>query len=439
MSDDTTEIEAERCIIGMLLRNPEYLDRLELRNEDFRDGKHRRYLSAIRARDSATKSLDDVGIAADVGCNPADVRAMRAAGGGGISDFTEYSRIVRRGAIRRNLDTALSRASSALSNGADPDKILDGLNKYLQGQVERAFSDDAISGQEALAKRIDYLVELRKRKEAGENIRTGVTTGLTRLDTYTGGLPFGVVTVEGARPKIGKSSFALQCARACAASGDHVHYFPIEDSIVNTQDRLLSQETGITAPQLRSLKFSLADVERLRRAQSNLAPALSNIAWEEAPGATGDDIVNMIRRHARKHKTKLAVVDYLQIIKAGRKQDEITKINDTLRALLGVAKEFNMAVLALSQLGRKLEERGAEHYARTGEYDGYYPQVADFKWSGAIEEICKMALLLHRPAFYDDELTDDEMLIQVALNNFGEGGEWFKFVWDGPHTRIINK
>ena len=281
---------------------------------------------------------------------------------------------------------------------------------------------------------------MKRRKDAGEDVRLGVPTGLTALDSYIGGLPFGLVTVEGARPKIGKSSFALQVAEYVASKGDHVHYFPLEDKVSNTVDRLISKETGIPSQNLRSLRFSSEDSARILRAQISLAPTLSNIHFDDSAGLRGSDIALKARRHAKKHKTSLLVVDYLQLLAPSKgDKDDNTKINTALRQLADVAKECNMAVLALSQLSRKVEDRGQEHLNRTGEYSGYTPQPSDFKWSGAIEEICKLAFLLHRPAFYDKSLDDDEMHICPALNNFGEGGKWFNFQWDGPRTRILNK
>ena len=434
---DSAEREAAIRVIATLIDKPELLPKVQLEQSDFHDPLLGRCFDAIRQRDSRAETIDSVTLAADVGCSVETLGQLSGDGGAGVDALSSYSRIVGKGAVRRKLQSALAKCNSAIRGGEDPEKVLEGLTKWLTKRGgERGTT--TVLGSVAFNNRVQQLIELKKRRDAGEDVRTGVMTGLSQIDSYTGGLPFGVVTCVGARPKIGKSSFSLQVALTCAKTDD-VLYFPIEDAVQNTQDRILAQATGIPAEKLRNLKFETKDIDRLERAQSHLSPLLSRILWEEAPGWNGTDIVAYARKVIRNSKIKLLVVDYLQVIKVGPGEDEITKINNILGGLLGIAKEYGIAVLVLSQLGRKLEDRGQELFARTGEYDGYVPQVADFKWSGSIEEVCKMALLLHRPGFYDQSLPDNEMHIQVALNNFGAGGKWITHGWDGPNNRILSR
>ncbi|HCN84951.1 MAG TPA: replicative DNA helicase, partial [Sphingobacteriaceae bacterium] len=106
------------------------------------------------------------------------------------------------------------------------------------------------------------------------------------------------------------------------------------------------------------------------------------------------------RRLKAQQDVQLIIVDYLQLMhgkgdnKSGNREQEIGSIS---RALKSVAKELNVAVIALSQLSRAVENR-PEGSKR--------PQLSDLRESGSIEQDADMVLFLYRPEYYG--LTEDE-------------------------------
>jgi len=245
---------------------------------------------------------------------------------------------------------------------------------------------------------------------------------------------------------MGKSSFSLQTALGAANEQEPVLYFPLEDRTVNTMHRLIARETGISAQELRSLRFKTEDLERIKRARTVLAPLLAHIKFDDDAGLTAKEIGRRIRRYhsellAQGKQLGLVVVDYIQLIKPAYGEDENVSITNSMRELQACAKECGCAILVISQLNdRKITGRGDEIFKATQEYYGYKPEFSDFKWSSSIEEFSKLVLLFHRPAFFDKGKVDDEFQIIVALSNFGEsGGKVLPYMWEGRLTKILNK
>jgi replicative DNA helicase len=113
------------------------------------------------------------------------------------------------------------------------------------------------------------------------------------------------------------------------------------------------------------------------------------------------------RRLKNKHNIGMIIIDYLQLMSGSNdrnsnREQEISKIS---RDLKGLAKELQVPIIALSQLSREVEKRGAK--------DGNkIPQLSDLRESGAIEQDADMVMFLYRPEYYD-----------ITANEFGESNK----------------
>ena len=433
------ETYAAMQIISIMAQNPELIPKVNLVPSDFYDPIIREVYSYLR---------ESVGR----GSLPSVVDCARAV----YTDFENLQRLfesdcdsaklpsyiftVVNGSLTRRIRERISKSSTSLANsGADAEVILEDFIRELT--TCRKEEKSGVSTIALMDAEIAKIASLKERKDRGEQVRLGVATGLSRLDSYIGGLTRGIVTAGGAVTKMGKSSFSLQCAIGAAMSGEDVLYFPLEDKVDNTLHRFIARETGITAQELRSLNFDSSGMSRIRRAQEVLKPILDRITFDDSAGITSEEIGRRIRRWAISHpKGGLVVVDYLQLIRPGRGEDENVSIINTMRELSAAAKDTGLAVLAMSQLNdRKVTDRGNNIFQATGEYYGFKPEFSDFKWSSAIEECSKLVLLFHRPAFFNKDITDDEFQIIVALSNFGESGKTLPYSWNGKLTKIENK
>ncbi len=245
-----------------------------------------------------------------------------------------------------------------------------------------------------------------------------VMTGLADLDALTGGMVLGELTVVGARPAMGKTTFAMELAVNAARNGHGVCVFSLEMSADRLAERMLSAQLsrrGLRVPyrDLRGRRAASLD----RRIDDEIISAqdeISNlpISISERAGLTPVDIRSMLlaerrRMEAAGHRLRLVVIDYLGLLRstlaANSKALEIAEIT---RELKETAALMNVAVLLLSQLNRGVESREDKR-----------PGLHDLRDSGAIEQDAAQVLFLFREEYYLEKVATgaDERAVQAQL------------------------
>ena len=230
----------------------------------------------------------------------------------------------------------------------------------------------------------------------------------------TNGFRQGELFILGARPSMGKSALALQCALNIARNNVSVMFLSIEMSAPMVTQRLLSLMTGINSKRLQN---KVMDEYERRQISSARADLLSTNMFITADNRID---VHKIRAKAtrlkREHNLQIIFVDYLQMIEA--KGDNRTReIGVISRGLKSIAKELNVCVVALSSLSRAVEKR-----------DDKRPMMSDLRESGDLESDADVVAFLYRPMYYADmsqrmDLDTEEAELIVTKNRNGEVGE----------------
>jgi replicative DNA helicase len=233
--------------------------------------------------------------------------------------------------------------------------------------------------------RVEYL-----QQHQGQII--GVPTGLTDLDKLLGGLQRSDMIVMAGRPGMGKTSLALSIAlQAARLHQKRVALFSLEMSDEQLVQRLVSAETGIDSQRLRLGNIKSDEWTTFYQAIRLLSETMVFI--DDTPAISVLELRTKARRLHAEHGLDLLIVDYLQLMRGGtrneNRQQEISLIS---RSLKGIARELNIPVLALSQLSRQVESR---HDKR--------PMLSDLRESGSIEQDADIVLFIYRDDVYNPD------------------------------------
>ena len=222
---------------------------------------------------------------------------------------------------------------------------------------------------------------------------TGVPTGFADLDSLTNGLHPGQMIVIAARPAVGKSTLALDFARAAAIKTQHDHGVlqPGDGPQRDHHAAAVGGGPGAAAARMRTGQMSDDDWARLARRMSEVADAPLFI--DDSPNMSMMEIRAKCRRLKQRHDLKFVIIDYLQLMSSPKRvenrQQEVSEMSRSLKLL---AKELDVPVVALSQLNRGPEQRTDKK-----------PLLSDLRESGSIEQDSDIVILLHREDLYERE------------------------------------
>lgn len=253
-----------------------------------------------------------------------------------------------------------------------------------------------------------------KRKEAAQNgKKTGITTGLTRLDWATSGWQPGQLIILAARPAMGKTAMMLHFAKSAAQAGSSVLIFSLEMNPESLTDRLILSASGINSESYRNGVLTEEEESKVCNAFNDLENL--PITVDRTANISLHQIKARARNHKAKNKCDLILIDYLQLIdmrQQNRTYNREQEISQTSRAAKIMAKELCVPVIILSQLSRKVEERSNKK-----------PLLSDLRESGAIEQDADMVLFIHREEYYSSAAEAGKGEIIVAKQREGRTGE----------------
>jgi replicative DNA helicase len=417
-------LEAERSVLGSCLIDRDSLLIVieSLRTDDFYDPRHRtafEIIASMAEQDCAVDSLtfrEEVkkrGLEDRLGGLPFVAELMDAVTT--TANVEYHVSIVRDKSVHRGLITV----GSDISRMGFSEEI--GIDEALETAEQKVF-EIARTGRSARLKGAREVVssaigEIEKRLAGGLEI-TGVPSGFTDFDKLSGGLQPGSLYILAARPSMGKTAFALNVAQHAALQEDiPVLMFSLEMSAEQIAQRMLAAESEVNLREMfESRRVQNEQWQKLSKAAGRLSK--SPIYIDDSSTLNTLDLRGRCRRFFAKHRAGkgLVVLDYLQLMNVARKienrQQEVSEIS---RALKGIAREFKVPVLALSQLSRDVEKRGGSKK----------PQLSDLRDSGAIEQDADMVIFLYREAYYaqEGETVDPTSEVIVAKNRNGPTGK----------------
>ena len=357
------DVAAEQCVLGgMLLSKDAISDVIEvIRPTDHYRPAHQLIHEAILDLYGRGEPADAITVA-----NELTRRGEIARVGSGVYLHTliasvptaanagYYARIVRERAILRRLVEAGTRiVQFGYAGEADADDLVDRAQAEVYAVTDRRTSEDYQSLSEIMPGALDEIEAIGSRG----GILSGVPTGFSDLDALTNGLHPGQMIVIAARPAVGKSTLALDFARAAAIKHNMATVlFSLEMGRNEITMRLLSAEARVPLSTMRTGQMSDDDWARLARRMSEVADAPLFI--DDSPNMSLMEIRAKCRRLKQRHDLKFVIIDYLQLMSSPKRvENRQQEVSDMSRSLKLLAKELEVPVIALSQLNRGPEQR----------------------------------------------------------------------------------
>ncbi len=393
-------IEAEQATLGALLIDNDSLPQVlqYLRAGDFYKQSHQQIFSAILALSNRNEAIDLITLTGELRTEG----VLKEAGGTQyISELTSfvptsanveyYAKIVHGCSVRRTLlKISAEIVASAYDESRDSRAVIEDAERLIFEITERQKQRGFQPASEIVDATMELLDKVRNKKGSDQNFYTGVPSGFHDLDSMTSGFQDSEFIIVGARPSVGKTALALSFVTHIAVQKHiPVGFFTLEMSGPALIQRLVSQVGKINASKLRSGLLSESDMSHLQNGFAKLYEAPLFI--DDTPNMKLLDLRAQARRMKSKHDIKIIFIDYIGLIEPENKgnlprHEQVAEISRSLKSL---ARELNIPIVCLSQVGRQTE--------------GKAPNLADLRESGSIEQDADVVMFLHRERDPDSE------------------------------------
>lgn len=419
-------IDAEQAVLGGLMLSPDRIETLadKLSEQDFYRKDHRMIWRAVLELTGRGQPCDAVTLG-----DWFDSNGLGDLIGGGsycvelsnntpsAANIGAYAQIIReKSVLRMVIDQATQLVESAYGNESSGVELVDrGITQLMALQKVEARSEFTLRQAMTLA-----FAEAERAKALGGRI-PGIASGLTGLDRILGGWHDSDLVVIGARPAQGKTALLLNFATACSLPSGIIS---AEQPAQQVGARVMSIKSHVPAERMRNGRFDTGDMRKLGIAVEELCDRTCLIYDRSAP--TIADVSRMARKWKQQNGIRVLFVDYIQRIDASQTRssaNKAEKVGEVVRGLKNLARDLEIPVIALAQVGRQAEDR--------------QPGMGDLSDSSEIEKEADQILTLFRPGTADENASDYDAVISVEKNRHGPCGE-VKTAWLAETMRFTD-
>ncbi len=412
-------LEAEQAVLGAVLMDPECINQVAdiLRPEHFYLAEHQSIFTIMMEKLMTSSTIDFVTVLDALksesyfsGEEGKTYLLKLAQMVPSISNIGNYARLVReKFDVRRLIRVSRDITSEAMEPSVDASVLIDSAEQRIFEIRQDRHQDGLVPIREVIASNYEMYNKLTS---AERDLYLGIPTGISALDAITTGLNRSDLIIVGARPGMGKTSFALNLARNVAMQQKRtVAVFNLEMSREQMVNRFLSSEARVSSKKLRTGNLTPDEWTRMAYAASQLGQA--PIYLDETANIT---VPTMKARLRRLKDVGFVVIDYLQLMHSGKRtENRVQEVSEITRSLKIMAKELNIPVLVCAQLARTTEKQS-----------NHRPALADLRESGSIEQDADQVLFLYREEYYRNEKSDPTAVpngtaeVIVAKNRQGE-------------------
>ncbi|MBI4057131.1 MAG: replicative DNA helicase [Elusimicrobia bacterium] len=410
-------VEAEMAVLGSMLIEREAIDRAldVLEPKHFYHDAHRKIFEGISRLYQQNKAVDMVTLTEEL------QKSKDLGNVGGPTYLAEiihkvstaahiqhYADIVlQKGILRELIHAATQIVERSYTEQREATVILDEAEAVILSISQKQAVQGFVQASKIAHEVIENIEALHQKKA----MVTGVPTGFTDLDRVTGGLQKSDLVILAARPSQGKTALALNIAGYAAIEKNiPVAVFSLEMNKQSIVTRFICSQVGANLAEIRRGYFKRDLWPQLTSAGARLESAPLYI--DDTPGLSILDARTRARRLASEIKSQgkdlgLIIIDYLQMMRGAhwRAESREREVAEISRMLKNLARDLNVPVLALSQLSRRVEEKGREGR----------PQLSDLRESGALEQDADVVAFIYRREVYDPENAEAKGKAEIII------------------------
>lgn len=429
------DVVAEKSLLGAIMLSDETMaDVLTLiRPDDFYEKRHQIIFRIMAELYDQHKPIDLLTLTAALRAH----KELKNVGGAPylteLSEFVPaaahakaYAEIVEKSSTRRKLIKAGNTiAEKAYAEDINVDDLVGEAERELFEVSDKIVKSDYVPMDQLLADAMERIAEL----QANKGVLRGLKTGFSDIDKKTAGFQKGDLIIIGARPAMGKTTFAQNLAYNIANINRRgVLFFSMEMAANEIVDRIISDIADVDNWRMRTGNLSDEEFSRLGDALGEIDEL--PIYIDDTSAMTIAELRNKARRAAHDHDIGIIIIDYLQLMSgsdryAGNRVQEITEISRGLKVL---ARELEIPVVALAQLSRNVTGR-----------DDPRPVLSDLRDSGSIEQDADLVMFLHRPDYYKKPEEEDTNITELLVRKHRHGAiGTIELYFDGAKSRFMS-
>ncbi|MBQ8074293.1 MAG: replicative DNA helicase [Clostridia bacterium] len=427
-------LEAEISVLGAMLQDATVVLRAmeSLKEDDFYLAEHQAIFKAMASLALDHKPIDLTTVATEM------IRQGTLAGSGGMAYLTRLTSsvpttanagayldiVLEKSTLRKLISACQGISRAAYSQQDSAREILAGAEKAIFDLVlNRTDGETLKPAREVLVNTFQQIEELAR--QHGEI--SGVPTGFVDLDSTLTGLHPGELIIIGARPAMGKTSFAMNIASyASIVKGKTVAVFSMEMPREQIMMRVLCGEAKVNMQKVRKGILEDREWNALARALGPISNAPMYL--DDTAGLTPSMLRSRCRRLMMDHGLDLVLVDYLGLMRGdGRVESRQLEVAEISRQLKAIALELKVPVVACAQLSRANKDRIDKR-----------PMLSDLRESGSIEQDADVVMFLHREEYYNPD-TEDKNIAEVIVSKQRSGPlRTVKLAWLSEITTFAN-
>lgn len=391
--------ELEKVMLYFLIFEEE---QYPLDENDFINPRNKKIINAINKLKAEKKEVSMITVKSEIKANSSEVLEYLSSLHSyalGASPDDIYSKLIELSKKRKLFNLLKTKISEIEGNeniDALSEDVIKEINKIEQvNEKETTFAEQVAETikklEESMTSQTDY----------------SLYTGMLDLDKLTCGLHNQELTIIGARPGVGKTTFALQIAEYIAKKGVETAIISLEMSDTQIIQKMLSRNTRVNSYKMRQGILEDKDIENIASSSVELAELPIDLITK---ARTLQQIEVIARKLKNKKNLGLLIIDYIQLIKnKGKFSSREQEVADITRTLKLLSLELNIPIIGLCQLNRNATRQE--------------PLLSDLRESGAIEQDADNVVFLYQENDLNEGETCVDITIKLAKQRAGQTGK----------------